>query len=139
MAKEAIKQIRELPAVPAGNQSLNGYEQQIVANYLDVGYVIINPVARVAKVYIANGKPMATLRYAVLVWTVGHVDVVATGGGRRCGLLDYEAMRTFLADLHITTQKDTGHVPVPVEVSDDEDEEEKREDEGDGDAPNIEN
>ena len=99
VSQRAIRRIRDLPNVPGHmHEWLDGRAQQAVADHMDVGYVLVNPRQCIAMVFTANRRQHENLPYAVLAWTQpNHVDPVATHGGRRCGLLHYEAMRRLLA------------------------------------------
>ena len=79
---------------------LDGRAQQLVAERLDIGYAVVNPASRCASLYVVHKKPPQDLLWAVLVQeSRHHTEPLATGGGKRCGLVTHDQLETFMAGL----------------------------------------
>lgn len=95
------RKIRDLPKVP-NRGYLDGAAQQEIADFLKVGYAIVNAVDKKATLYVANRKPPEELRWAVLLqYSSQHVEPLATRGGLRCGLLTYDGLHEFMNSIGV--------------------------------------
>ena len=86
---DRIKDLRCLASVP-NRGFLLGDAQQAVAEHLGVGYVVVQVETRVASLFTVHRKERPALSYAMLVATSSrHVEPLATGAGKQCGLVSH--------------------------------------------------
>ena len=99
--QERITEMRRLEGVPTQHSEyIDGHAQQKIANCLDVGYIVVNPVQQTAAQFTANGQDPLILKWAVLMQCTGtHVEPLATqgsSGGLKCGLLTHTEAQEYL-------------------------------------------
>ena len=103
VSRDCIQGIRDnVQHIPhAMGTYLNGEKQQAVADYLDLSYVIIDMQRKRAALFVANRRLYSECRYAVLVKSGSHVDVVKPRSACQCEPLSWLALQTFLEECQI--------------------------------------
>lgn len=120
ISDERILELRSLPGVPPRTRYLDGHAQQIVADYLGVGYIIVTPQLNAARV-LCKSNDLESDDFCLLVQCGRHMEPLATRGGQRCGLVGLAEARELLQTWGVTLivpQHDRGVVDLTVRAGD---------------------